>query len=938
MMEPPKQPQARPDKNQNGASVGVVEDARIRLEMTRLLYRGLPQAITTSVVVAIALSVFLWSVADQTWLLVWLAALLLITSIRVFLVISFQRAQPVASAAERWAKIHSVGAALAGIIWGSLALLWNSGWPISYQVFLILVLTGMAAGAISTNTARMSSLTGFVIFSLLPLAGILLLQEEAVYAGLSLLVFVYAGMLVLTARNYHDSIKVSITQQFNNSNLIDELNGHVKQLNKEIVAREKAQSDLRLLNETLEQQVATRTKGLNEEIEQRIEVEQALEHAVNQTRSILEAVGEGIFGLDKMGKTTFINPAGARMLGWDAEELIGQNQHDMVHHMRADGSPYLHSDCLINKTLQTGQEQRVDGEVFWKKDGSNIPVEYFSAPIIEHGEVAGVVITFYDISERKRAEHALIESEQKFSAIADSAQDAIIMIDSAGDVVYWNPAASLITGYDRQEAIGKNLHHLIVPERFQRVHEQAFPHFINTGEGMAVGQTLELAAIHKGGHEFPVELSISSVQLQGSWHAIGMLRDISKRKQIEADIRHSRATYQTLVDNLPQRIFYKDKNSVYVSGNRQYALDLGIEPSELPGKTDMDFFPKELAEQYRADDLRIIEAGEIEDIEERYFKDGEERYIHTVKTPLKDDDGNPAGVLGIFWDITEQKHAEQKRQNLEVQLRQAQKLESVGQLAAGIAHEINTPTQFVNDNTHFLKDAFADYSQLLAAYDQLTKAAASGAVPQALLSKVNALVEEIDTDYLKNEIPMAISQSLDGLKRISKIVQAMKEFSHPGSEEKTPANINRAIETTIDVSRNEWKYCSELITEFDPELPQVPVILGEFNQVILNLIVNAAHSIDDVVRESGERGEIRITTTHDNEWAEIRISDTGKGIPEAIIKRIFDPFFTTKEVGKGSGQGLAIAWSVIVDKHGGSIEVESEQGKGSIFTIRLPIM
>lgn len=286
----------------------------------------------------------------------------------------------------------------------------------------------------------------------------------------------------------------------------------------------------------------------------------------------------------------------------------------------------------------------------------------------------------------------------------------------------------------------------------------------------------------------------------------------------------------------------------------------------------------------------------------------------------------------------EKKESIQNQQSLELQLHHAQKMEAVGQLAAGIAHEINTPIQFVNDNTHFLQDAFAGYDRLITSYNRLTTdATAGGTLSQARLDEVKTLAEEIEVDYLKEEIPRAVKQSLEGLIRITRIVQAMKEFSHPGSKEKTPIDLNRAIQTTIDVSRNEWKYSAELITELDPELPQVPVLRGEFNQVMLNLIVNATHAITDVMKNSEKRGEIRISTRQDGEWVEIRVSDSGKGIPEKNKKQIFDPFFTTKEVGKGSGQGLAIAWSTIVGKHGGTIEVESEEGKGSTFIIRLPV-
>ncbi|MCK5639307.1 MAG: histidine kinase, partial [Gammaproteobacteria bacterium] len=270
-------------------------------------------------------------------------------------------------------------------------------------------------------------------------------------------------------------------------------------------------------------------------------------------------------------------------------------------------------------------------------------------------------------------------------------------------------------------------------------------------------------------------------------------------------------------------------------------------------------------------------------------------------------------------------------------LRQAQKLESIGQLAAGIAHEINTPTQFVNDNTSFLGDAFEDYKELLAAYERIRRSVETGDVSEEMLKTVDELAEEKDVEFLNDEIPQAIKQSQEGLKRISKIVMAMKEFSHPGADEKTPIDINKAIETTINVSRNEWKYLCDIKTDLAPDLPLVSCLPGEINQVLLNLIVNAAHAIADVVGKSGDMGLIRIATRQDDDWVEIVVSDTGCGIPKEIQERIFDPFFTTKEVGKGSGQGLAIVYSAVVDKHGGSIDVQSEEGKGTTFIIRLPV-
>ncbi len=279
-----------------------------------------------------------------------------------------------------------------------------------------------------------------------------------------------------------------------------------------------------------------------------------------------------------------------------------------------------------------------------------------------------------------------------------------------------------------------------------------------------------------------------------------------------------------------------------------------------------------------------------------------------------------------------------ERQKIELQLRHAQKLEAVGQLAAGIAHEINTPTQYINDNMNFLKQAFSGYDLLREHYARLESTVSTDTSPQYehLIKEIEACREDIDIEYLESEIPQALDQSLDGLARVSKIVRAMKEFSHPGSEEKVPTDLNSAIETTIDISRNEWKNHAELVKEFDPELPLVSVLPGEFNQVLLNLIINAAHAIE--ARGADGQGEIRIKTCKNGEDAVyIHVIDNGSGIPSDIKNRIFDPFFTTKEVGMGSGQGLTIAYSIIVDKHHGSLEVESEEGKGTRFTISLPL-
>jgi signal transduction histidine kinase len=246
--------------------------------------------------------------------------------------------------------------------------------------------------------------------------------------------------------------------------------------------------------------------------------------------------------------------------------------------------------------------------------------------------------------------------------------------------------------------------------------------------------------------------------------------------------------------------------------------------------------------------------------------------------------------------------------------------------------------QFITDNTRFLESAFADLHPLLGIYRELLAAAETGAVTPAMLAAVRSAQETASLDYLLSEIPKSIGETLDGVKRTTKIVRAMKTFSHPGCSEKTFVDLREAVESTLTISRSEWHHVSEVVTDFDPELPLVLLFAAEFNQALLNLIVNAAHAIADVVGKTGKtKGAITISIHPVGAWVEVRIRDTGTGIPEAVQHRVFDPFFTTKPLGQGTGQGLAIARSVIVGQHGGSLEFESTVGQGTVFIIRTPL-
>ncbi|MDP3480286.1 MAG: response regulator [Desulfoprunum sp.] len=309
-----------------------------------------------------------------------------------------------------------------------------------------------------------------------------------------------------------------------------------------------------------------------------------------------------------------------------------------------------------------------------------------------------------------------------------------------------------------------------------------------------------------------------------------------------------------------------------------------------------------------------------------------EREFRIVTSPVFDKHGIVYAGIALYEDITEKKL-------LERDLHQAQKLEAVGQLAAGIAHELNSPIQYIGDNIRFLKDSLEDITSTLNTYDHFWRELVDNRViPEEMSRSMAKTRDDAEIDYLLEEIPKTLDQSLEGVHRVEKIVRAMKDFSHPGDEEKTPANINTILQTTATICRNEWKYVAELETDLAADLPLVLCYAAEIGQVFLNIIVNGAHAIEEFT-ENGKRGlgEITLRTSQVGNSVHIRIQDTGGGIPPEIQDRVFESFFTTKKRGKGTGQGLAIAHRVVVDRHQGTLSFEAEKGVGTTFIIELPL-
>jgi PAS domain S-box-containing protein len=392
--------------------------------------------------------------------------------------------------------------------------------------------------------------------------------------------------------------------------------------------------------------------------------------------------------------------------------------------------------------------------------------------------------------------------------------------------------------------------------------------------------------------------------------------EASARQDLATALAHERTLLRTMIDLIPAFIYAKDVSSRFIAINAHLARNMGTTSEEAIGKSDFDFFKRELAEKFFADEQALLKSGQaILGLEEPGFDQvtGEERTVVTSKVPLKDVNGDVIGIIGLGFDITERKRAEQR-------LASGERLESIGRLAAGVAHEINTPIQYLNDSVAFIREALQD---ILAHNAKL----------QAKLPD-----EPIDEDVeeLRHELPPALARVADGLDRIAEIVRSMKEFSYADQREMSQVDLNRAINSTLVVARSEYRYVADVDMQLDPALPPVTCHGGQINQVVLNLVVNAAHAIGDRVKGTHDKGLITVRTFQEGGFAVIMIGDTGGGIPEAIRKRIFEPFFTTKEVGKGTGQGLSIAHNV-VKSHGGSLDFQSEMGKGTNFFIRLPI-
>ena len=785
-----------------------------------------------------------------------------------------------------------------------------------------------------------------------------------------------------------------------------------------------------------EENYAAFSQNINYEIE--------TEKILQLQSAALRSTVDGIVITNKSGDILWVNPAFTKLTGYTKHEVLRKNPRILKSGLH----PHEFYKDLWN-TILSGRVWK--GKIKNKKKDGSIYIEEMSiTPILdENDEIKNFVAIKHDVTAEIEALEKLKASEEKFKIITENTIEAIITMNKEGKITMWNPSATKMFGFSYDEAIGQDLHSLIVPEKYREAARKGMERFFKNGEGKAIGKTLELFGLKKSEEIFPVELSLSKVFVDNQWMAIGVIRDISKRKTYENILKDKEKRFEDLIRFATVGIYRFDAEGKLLLVNPALLKILGYEKEEdvlnlepdklfhdvnirkrmlellnkrktisafesrwirkdgtiaemqesawqindidgnfvyyeaiVEDMTEYNQFLQELQEsenKYRTlldklndavyllvDNkfelvnnkfLELLEVSE-EDLKSRDFKlfdfiapECKDRVLQRqrkiknnekvspvyeftliTKTGKKKEVEASVGYInfkgkvatqGVLRDITE-------KRRMETEIRHAQKMEAIGTLAAGIAHEINTPSQYVSDNLSFMQDVYNEVKDILVAAREIAEGNGN-------LQKLKEAVNKVDMDFLLDEIPNAVNQSIEGIKRISKIVGAMREFSHERPNEFVNVDLKKLIDNTIIISKNAWKYVADVETRYDENLPPVKCLQSDMNQVIVNMIVNAAHAIEEKFENTGEKGLIVIETKQEGDFIVIVIEDNGAGIPEEIINRIYDPFFTTKEVGKGTGQGLAIVYDIIINKHFGQLDVESEPGVGTKFTIRLPL-
>ena len=631
---------------------------------------------------------------------------------------------------------------------------------------------------------------------------------------------------------------------------------------------------------------------------------ESLRQSEEKFRSMVEWTSDWIWEIDQNGRYTYASPRVEALLGYKSEEIIGKSPFDFMPPEEQQRLGNAFSNVIAAREPFVSLQN-----TNLRKDGRLVVLETSGVPFFgEDGDFAGYRGVDRDITERKQMEDTLRDSEERFRSISATAQDAVVMLDNDGNIFFWNTAAEKIFGYTSAEVIGKEFHRLVAPARYLDAHYAGFRHFQATGEGPVIGKTLELSALRKDGSEFPIELSLSAVKLKGKWNAIGISRDITERKQVEEAIQASRDLLQTILDNAPIRVFWKDSELRYLGCNTAFARDAGKNsPDELLGKDDFQMNWHDQAELYRADDKMVMDSNtpKIGFEEPQTTPDGRTMWLRTSKVPLHDAAGKVFGMVGIYDDITVSKNAEdtirklneelenkvleRTRQLLEAQeaLVRKEKLATLGQVAGIVGHELRNPLGVMNNAVYFLQAVLTEADETTKEY--------LGIIKEEITSADRIVGDLLDS--VRTKPPQLEPVGVDELIR-----QTLRKYAIPAS-----------VSVSLDIPET---------------LPPLLVDAQQIQQVLRNLVSNGAESMPE-----GGTLEIRALENRPGKTITISVHDSGSGMTPEQLAHLFQPLFTTKA--RGLGLGLMVVKNLI-STNGGTVAVQSEPGKGSTFTVTLP--
>ncbi|OIQ50233.1 Blue-light-activated protein [Pseudodesulfovibrio hydrargyri] len=635
-------------------------------------------------------------------------------------------------------------------------------------------------------------------------------------------------------------------------------------------------------------------------------------------RDLVEGANNLILRINEAGEITFANSFARTFLVGADGGLLGRTLMSFFE-VQAEG---VGLEQVVEIIGGEGRQNEIPVRMV---DGRVGYVSWTVKLVMDQGRPAELLCIGNDATRIHKANTAQKESEERFRGLAKASPVAIIITDIAGNLLYANEKMHELTRATAVQLAGQGWLNSVHREDRKLV----WKHWLER-----VGPATDKVELRlmSGNGEFVwalwqvVEMGNTRGETAGNIHTF---TDITEIK--EAQLAMSRLN--AAIDQAAEMIVMSDLDKVMTYVNPAFEAVSGYSRAEAVGKTTDILSSGEQPQEFYDDLWGTVAGGKVwkgRIVNRR--KNGERYTVEASIGPIRNHAGELIGFVGLGRDISQQLVVES-------QLRQSQKLESIGELAAGIAHEINTPTQYVTSNLQFLHDSCGTYAEAVGRCRELIGFVKEhpDLFPDAgFRERAETALDEEEMTYLAEDVPAALEESSAGLKRIAEIVRSIKQLAHPGELAKAFHDLNEIVQNAVTVSTNEWKYVAAMDFTPDESLAPIFCLKGEVGQVVLNLIVNAAHAIESKLKGSDGQGAITIRTRSEGKFAVLEVTDTGTGMSQEIASKAFDPFFTTKEVGKGTGQGLAISHNVVVGMHGGRIEIDSVEGEGTTFTVRLP--